>query len=464
MGSRFAPAPIILISPAFRAATLLDINTPAGAVVLGTAGTTGSLGTGAVTNNGTLTINRSDAPVIANTITGTGAGILVLTGTQHAQVIGNTVASNAGIGLQVLNASSNRLEDNQISGSGDAAMVLEGASGNTVIGNSVFSSGDVSLLVHLGSNGNRIEANDLSEGEAGIFVSQSNGNELVENVAHDNGDSGIVLEVAHDNLVKGNDVRFNSGGIEMDASTGNRIEANNASETNGTGIEVGDGSVRNVFVQNTASANEAGGISVETFAAPGAGNLLDRNVANDNTGDGIYVGNVGHMIVGNTANNNSEWGIYAADRETGEAVYDLNSAQRYVPGSPTKLFPAAAALWCCWALAARSARVVSRSQEPARQPIGPGRTIDTSQPASRRRLASASPGPLASAITSHGRPSGGAVPFPPRGAAGAPIPRSAARRALATASSPRCAPIAMSSRCVRMRFSRQVIPPSNRCR
>jgi serine-type D-Ala-D-Ala carboxypeptidase/endopeptidase (penicillin-binding protein 4) len=40
----------------------------------------------------------------------------------------------------------------------------------------------------------------------------------------------------------------------------------------------------------------------------------------------------------------TQWGIYAADRETGEAVYDLNSVQRFVPGSTTKLFPAAAAL------------------------------------------------------------------------------------------------------------------------
>ena len=35
----------------------------------------------------------------------------------------------------------------------------------------------------------------------------------------------------------------------------------------------------------------------------------------------------------------TQWGIYAADRETGEAVYDLDSVQRYVPGSTTKLFP-----------------------------------------------------------------------------------------------------------------------------
>ncbi len=44
----------------------------------------------------------------------------------------------------------------------------------------------------------------------------------------------------------------------------------------------------------------------------------------------------------------TQWGIYAADRETGEAVYDLDSVQRYVPGSTTKLFPAAAALTSLW--------------------------------------------------------------------------------------------------------------------
>jgi D-alanyl-D-alanine carboxypeptidase/D-alanyl-D-alanine-endopeptidase (penicillin-binding protein 4) len=40
----------------------------------------------------------------------------------------------------------------------------------------------------------------------------------------------------------------------------------------------------------------------------------------------------------------TQWGIYVADRETGEAVLDRNSVQRYVPGSTTKLFPAAVAL------------------------------------------------------------------------------------------------------------------------
>lgn len=40
----------------------------------------------------------------------------------------------------------------------------------------------------------------------------------------------------------------------------------------------------------------------------------------------------------------TQWGIFVADQETGETIYALNSNQRFVPGSTTKLFPAAAAL------------------------------------------------------------------------------------------------------------------------
>ena len=45
----------------------------AGVLQIGEGGTTGSLGTGAVTNNGTLTFNRSDDVSVANLISGTGA-------------------------------------------------------------------------------------------------------------------------------------------------------------------------------------------------------------------------------------------------------------------------------------------------------------------------------------------------------------------------------------------------------
>ena len=58
----------------------------AGALEIGNGGTTGTMGTGAVTNNGVLRFNRSNAFTVANAISGTGAvtqigaGITTLTG------------------------------------------------------------------------------------------------------------------------------------------------------------------------------------------------------------------------------------------------------------------------------------------------------------------------------------------------------------------------------------------------
>ena len=40
----------------------------------------------------------------------------------------------------------------------------------------------------------------------------------------------------------------------------------------------------------------------------------------------------------------ARWGIYVADREPGEAVYDLCGGERFLAASTTKLFPGAAAL------------------------------------------------------------------------------------------------------------------------
>jgi serine-type D-Ala-D-Ala carboxypeptidase/endopeptidase (penicillin-binding protein 4) len=40
----------------------------------------------------------------------------------------------------------------------------------------------------------------------------------------------------------------------------------------------------------------------------------------------------------------ARWGIYVADRETGEAVYDLRGGERFLAASTTKLYPGAAAL------------------------------------------------------------------------------------------------------------------------
>lgn len=70
----------------------------AGMLVVGDGGTSGSLGSGAVTNNGALVFNRSDVVTLANDVTGTGtleqagSGTLVVTG--KVDVTGTTTISS----------------------------------------------------------------------------------------------------------------------------------------------------------------------------------------------------------------------------------------------------------------------------------------------------------------------------------------------------------------------------------
>ena len=47
-------------------------------------------------------------------------------------------------------------------------------------------------------------------------------------------------------------------------------------------------------------------------ASAGSGNMIDGNVTNNNIGNGIYVGAIGHIIANNNANYNGSYGIYAA--------------------------------------------------------------------------------------------------------------------------------------------------------
>lgn len=87
-------------------------NISAGTLQIGNGGTTGALGTGAVTNNSTLVFNRSDAITVANVISGTGslrkggAGNLSLSGDSSAfagstRVTAGTLSVNGKLGGNV---------------------------------------------------------------------------------------------------------------------------------------------------------------------------------------------------------------------------------------------------------------------------------------------------------------------------------------------------------------------------
>ncbi|HSF97837.1 MAG TPA: right-handed parallel beta-helix repeat-containing protein, partial [Ornithinibacter sp.] len=224
----------------------------------------------------------------------------------------NTVTGNTGQGLHVMASGDNTIEDNAFGGSSDAGVEIVGSVGNRLLRNSITQAADTAIIVSEGSHQTVIEDNTLTDSEGGVEVALSDGARIVDNTIHNMSDSGVVLDTADGALVMDNDLRFNAGGIELGGSSGNRIEANLASETAGNGIEVGDGSLRNVFIGNQASANDGAGIAVGAAAPAGEGNLIDGNTTNDNATDGIEVTAVGHMIARNSANHNGGYGIYSA--------------------------------------------------------------------------------------------------------------------------------------------------------
>jgi CSLREA domain-containing protein len=250
--------------------------------------------------------------VRGNTIAGNDAGIVLADGTQHARLLDNTVSGTAGFGIYLVGASGVRLEGNLITGSSDAGVMLESSRGNTFVDNSIVGAADAALFLMLGSNDNVIRDNRITASEAGVHILDSNRNQVLDNDASAMSDVGVILENAHDTLIRGNDLRFSSGGIELSQSSKNRIVENDASEGAGTGISIGNGSLSNVVERNRANANDAEGIYVGDPATPGTGNLIDRNETMNNIADGIHVGNIGHIVVRNTANHNGGWGIYAS--------------------------------------------------------------------------------------------------------------------------------------------------------
>ncbi|MCX6463890.1 MAG: right-handed parallel beta-helix repeat-containing protein [Pseudonocardiales bacterium] len=263
-----------------------------------------------------VTLTNADDGVAGNTVrtstfAGNGSGVLLQAGSQGSTISGNVVAGSAGPGLQVLGSPGNTIADNDVTGSSDAGYVIEASPDTVLTGNSAGGNSDAAVIIEAGSHRTVATGNTVLESEAGIDVAESADVVLRENVLNGSSDNGITLELADRAVVEGNDLRFNGGGVEVSESADGRIAGNEASES-GVGIQLGDGAFRFVVSGNTASGNEAGGITVTGGAPAGSGNLVEDNTADGNSADGIYIGAVSHMIRGNSANDNEGWGIYAA--------------------------------------------------------------------------------------------------------------------------------------------------------
>lgn len=250
----------------------------------------------------------------ANTIDGSIYGIALMDGTTAATIRDNQISASAGNGIYLFGSNGNRVEANMVSASSEAGVALENAADNTVIANILTGNAGGGIVLGadlLPANNNRVEGNTISDsGSAGISVADSNTNELINNIVRLSGGDGISLENAQNILLRGNDIRNNSGGIGLIGSSGNQLESNNISSNSGAGIGLEGLSLDNEIVLNTVNTNSEG-IYVGDQASAGLSNLIDRNTASGNSGDGIFVGPGGHTVVGNVADSNGGWGIYA---------------------------------------------------------------------------------------------------------------------------------------------------------
>jgi CSLREA domain-containing protein len=284
-----------------------------------------------------------------NTFAANSHGIWLASNTRFTTIRNNAFGGNAGVGILGEFASDNLIEFNEISRSGGFGIHMMGGGNNTIADNSLTNNLGAAIGIGeelLPSNNNVVESNTVSGGAGGILVADSTGNQILFNTVGGTTGPGVILSLSHNNLVRGNDVRANASGISLDESNDNRIEANNASGTMGTGIEIGALSYRNTVVQNAANQNGGEGIAVEDFALAGQGNLIDRNTAGGNAGDGIGVFGVGHTVTGNSAQMNGGWGIYVAVSATdgggNSAAGNVEPAQCFnivctigtVPGAP----------------------------------------------------------------------------------------------------------------------------------
>jgi large repetitive protein len=256
---------------------------------------------------------RAGNVILENAVEDNGGGIALVSGTTGALVEDNHLSGNSGAALLVRDATGNHLEDNEVVGGGDLGVGFERASGNTLLDNEVEGTSDGGIVIRDASHANRIEDNDLSAaGDTGIMVDLSDRNELIENTTHFMSDSGITLVSANDGVVRGNDLRFSTGGLQMDGSSRNRVEGNNASDSTGIGIELGGDSYGNLVTGNVALDNGATGIYLGDEALIDPGNVVERNIAGRNGGDGIVLAKGGHLVRLNVARGNRGWGIHAA--------------------------------------------------------------------------------------------------------------------------------------------------------
>lgn len=153
----------------------------------------------------------------------------------------------------------------------------------------------------------------------GIFLDGASNSTLSNNSVSPGCVTGILLSGANSNNLVDN-TASGSGGIKLVAANHNVLTGNNASGSPfGQGIFLNGGSSQNTLHGNVTDHDEVG-ILLNVGPTTESGNLLDSNIAEHNTRDGIDDDHgTGNILRGNQASFNGARGIFL-DTTSGETL------------------------------------------------------------------------------------------------------------------------------------------------
>jgi autotransporter-associated beta strand protein len=299
-----------------------------GSLIIGNGGTSGTLGTGAVTNNANLTFNRSDNLTLANAISGTGdlikqgTGDLTVTGTNSYS--GNTLieagsvttsgTGNLGNGTDVLISSSAELIVNnditvasiQERGTSNGGTVeilsggtltLNGNNKGAIFQNSLNGSGNLIIETTGTTEHNLYGVNGLT----GTTTVREGTLKLLSSLA----DSDVTVEAGGTLIIEGSSqITVKSINIQ----SGGTLQINGNQSLRVTGGFINNGTVN-------LSSTSGGDLILE-------GNLNDNGVFNANSRAVFFQGNATQTI--NSTTNPLDIDVMRIDKSGGEVVMAQN--------------------------------------------------------------------------------------------------------------------------------------------
>ena len=322
----------------------------AGTLQIGNGGTTGTLGSGALTNNGTLAVNRSDTFWLSNSISGTGqlvqnGGYTLLAATNMAT--GGTVI-NAGT-LQLGIVSTNLLADNAPLTVNGGTFALGG--GSETVGAVTLAGGTITNGTLTGSSYDVRSGTVLAvlAGSAALTKSTAGTTTLSGANTYTGGttvNAGTLALGAANRLADSGAVTVNAGSFDLGgfSDTVGAVTLAGGSIANGTltgsSYDMQSGSVSAALAGNAALTKNAAG----TVTLTGGNSYAGGTLINEGTlqlGNGGTTGTVSGAITNNATlaiNRVSASGVTVGNNISGTGAVILNtgrSTQTAMTGSNT---------------------------------------------------------------------------------------------------------------------------------